>query len=898
MSATGGSGRSDTPPVRRVVDLYRLLVENVRDYAIFVLDPDGVVSSWNLGAERIKGYTEEEITGKHYSVFYPPEALRQGVPQRQLEIATAVGRFEGEGWRLRKDGTRFWAHVVITALWDDEGVLAGFGKVTGDKTAERAAQEKLRRREHQLAEAEQIAHLGSWVYDVVADRVTWSDELYRIFGVEIGRPIDLNAYAERLHPEDRKRVLDRVRATMEGGGGFSFEHRVVRPDGAVRHIQSRGEAVIDEDGHVARLVGTALDITDLKQAEERERTLAAERLLRAEAEHVARRMRFLAEASELLGRSLEYEETLRTVAKLAVPEFADWSAVDMVEPDGTISRLALAHVNPDRVAMARNLNARYPPRRTEPPEGIYRVITTGEPQIIRDIGPEMIRALARDPEHARLLEELELRSAILLPLRVRDRTLGVLTFVNAESGRLYGEDDLVIAQELAGRAALAIENAQLHAAERQAREHAESAGERMARLQAITAGLSEAVTPAAVAGVIVEQGTPGLGAAHGSLMLVDDDGEALEVVRSIGLPDEVVAAYQRVLVSAEVPLAEAVRIGEPVLLGTVAERDRRFPSLREVRQRTGTRAMAAIPLRSAGRIIGALGFGYAEERTFTDEDREFLTSLGRQAAQALERAWLFETEHAAREAAEAASLAKSQFVAMMSHELRTPLSAIIGYQELLSEGIVGPVTQRQKEQLARIRASAAHLRDLINQILSLSRIEAGKEEVNREEVDLALLVRDVIMLLEQEAAAKALEIDVRIPDQAIEMESDAGKLRQILLNLLSNAIKFTDEGTIGVALEASPDEVVVTVSDTGVGIAPGDHARVFDPFTQVDQSMTRRAGGSGLGLPVSRRLAIILGGDIELESEPGKGSTFRLRLPREAPEPTDGPDAPQEPKTP
>ncbi|HUG40382.1 MAG TPA: ATP-binding protein [Longimicrobiales bacterium] len=867
-------------PLRRVDDLYRLLVDNIQDYAIFLLDTGGHIATWNVGAQRMKGYTDAEIIGEHYGVFYTPEAAAEDAPRSHLEKAAAEDRYEGEGWRVRKDGSRFWAHVVITALRDDAGALVGFGKITGNKTVERLAQEALLGRERQLAEAQSIAHLGSWEYQVGEDRVTWSDELYRIFGVTTGRPMDLTAYAERLHPEDRERVLAEVRRALESGEPFAFEHRVMRPGGDVRHVQSRGEAVSGPDGAVVRLVGTALDITDLKRAEERERVLAAERVLRSEAEQTARRMGFLAEASQILGSSLEYEQTLRNVARLAVPEFADWSTVDMVGADGTPRRLAVAHVDPERVALAWELYDRYPPSPDDPGEGVYRVLRTGQAQIIPALTPHGIDALARDATHARMLHELGLRSALLVPIRVRDRTLGVITFVMAESGRPYEEDDLAIARELAVRAGLAIENAQLHAAERDAREAAERAGERTARLQAITAGLSEAVTPSAVAEVIVEQGVAALGAAHGSLMLKTEEGDALEVVQSRGLPTAVLEPFRRVGLHDDLPVAEAVRTGEVVLMETAEERDRRFPALREVRRQTGTRAMAAVPLRSGGRLIGGLGFGYAEERTFSADDREFLASLGRQCAQALERAWLYETEHRAREAAEAASRAKSQFVAMVSHELRTPLSAIIGYQELLADEIVGPVNAQQKQHLGRIRASASHLRDLINEIISLSRIEAGKEEILRQEVDVSRLLEEVLLLAEQEAESQGLELIHRPSEDPVELVSDASKLRQILLNLVANAIKFTDAGSVTVEAATAGDDVVVTVRDTGVGIAAEDHARIFEPFTQVDQSMTRRAGGSGLGLPVSLRLARLLGGDIELESEPGTGSTFRVRLPR------------------
>jgi signal transduction histidine kinase len=289
--------------------------------------------------------------------------------------------------------------------------------------------------------------------------------------------------------------------------------------------------------------------------------------------------------------------------------------------------------------------------------------------------------------------------------------------------------------------------------------------------------------------------------------------------------------------------------------------------------------MAAVPLRSSQGVIGGLAFGYTRPSTFDDDDRGFLSAIAWQCAQALERAWLYETEHDARRAAEEASRAKSQFVAMMSHELRTPLSAIIGYQELLAEEISGPITEQQRQQLHRIRASATHLRDLINQILSLSRIEAGREEVAVDAVDLVSLVEDVAVLMEQEVEGAGLRFDVHLPGRPVEIETDAGKVRQILLNLISNAIKFTDEGAVEVRLETNGASARVIVRDTGIGIASEDRERIFDAFTQVDQSMTRQAGGSGLGLPVSRRLARLLGGDVSLESGPGQGSTFVLSLP-------------------
>jgi PAS domain S-box-containing protein len=234
-----------------------------------------------------------------------------------------------------------------------------------------------------------------------------------------------------------------------------------------------------------------------------------------------------------------------------------------------------------------------------------------------------------------------------------------------------------------------------------------------------------------------------------------------------------------------------------------------------------------------------------------------------------------------KEAAEAANRAKTEFLAVMSHEFRTPLNAIIGYADLLSEEVVGTLDERQKHHVGRIRTSAGLLLELVEQILSISRIEAGEETVHRERVEISALVAEVGSLMRPLAARKGLDLVTSIAPDVHEILSDPVKLRQILLNLLANAIKFTDAGTV--ELRAKPasdgDHVLLEVVDTGPGIGQADLERIFRPFTQVDQSHTRLASGSGLGLTVSRRFARLLGGDVTVASTPPAGATFTVRLP-------------------
>jgi PAS domain S-box-containing protein len=399
----------------------------------------------------------------------------------------------------------------------------------------------------------------------------------------------------------------------------------------------------------------------------------------------------LSDASRVLASTLDYEKTLEAVAKLAVGDLADWCAVDLVEPDGRIRQVVVSHRDEAKIKWAKELNKRYPPDYGGP-TGVGHVIRTGQPEIYADISNQMLVAGARDAEHLAIMRELQIKSALVVPMVARGRTLGALTLISTDTGRRYKEVDQALAMELATRAAIAIDNAQL---------------------------------------------------------------------------------YRSAL---------------------------------------------------------------------------------------------------------AASDAKSAFLATMSHELRTPLNAIIGYQSLLTEGINGSLNASQLAHLARIRASADHLLNLIDEVLTFSRVDAGKEVVRSDEAQLGPIVAEALTMVGPLAEAKGLRLQNETTDARL--ITDSGKLRQILLNLLSNAIKFSDDGAIVVRSRLNGDSIAVSIVDQGIGIAPKDLEKIFDPFWQVEQSSTRRIGGTGLGLSVSRSLARLLGGEVSVESRVDAGSTFTLTLPR------------------
>jgi signal transduction histidine kinase len=264
-----------------------------------------------------------------------------------------------------------------------------------------------------------------------------------------------------------------------------------------------------------------------------------------------------------------------------------------------------------------------------------------------------------------------------------------------------------------------------------------------------------------------------------------------------------------------------------------------------------------------------------------DTDRSALILREQQARSAAERARI-EAE-TARTEAERANAIKTDFLAVMSHELRTPLTAIMGYEELLSDGITGPVTDEQKQQLGRINASAHHLLGLIDEILTFARVDVGREKIRLDKISMNTAIAEAAALVEPMAAAKSLRFVVvnLFEDQTI--TTDRTKFKQMLVNLLSNAIKFTDQGEVRLTAAIRGDAAELCISDTGIGIDTSHLEAIFEPFWQVEQGATRKAGGTGLGLSVTRKLARLLGGDVTVKTGVGKGSTFTLTLPLVSP---------------
>jgi PAS domain S-box-containing protein len=443
------------------------------------------------------------------------------------------------------------------------------------------------------------------------------------------------------------------------------------------------------------------------------------------------------------------------------------------------------------------------------------VARTREPLII----PSYHEWLGRSVQYA----DVTVRSVMAAPLLIGRRLVGAIATVHSDPSRVFGPEDLRLLNMFAPQAAIAIENARLYAAAQRQKQYFE-----------------ELVQNSPVAIVTLDTSQ--------NVMTCNPAFEKL-----FGYPQvEAIGRNLDDLVATEATRSEAEQYTQQALsrpVHGIGRRRRKDDTLVDVE-------VLAVPVIVDGARVGLMALYHD----------------------------ITELLHARREA-EAASSAKSQFLASMSHELRTPLNAIIGYSEMVQEEVEELAQQAIAADVAKIRTAGKHLLSLINDILDLSKIEAGKMELFAEPFEVPVLVEEVASTVQPLAEKNANRLEVRCAPNAGTMYADLTKVRQMLLNLLSNACKFTQRGTITLAVEREPesavedDRIVLRVTDTGIGMTPAQMDRLFEAFAQADAATTSKYGGTGLGLAITKRFCQMMGGDVSVESEAGRGSTFTIRLP-------------------
>jgi signal transduction histidine kinase len=541
--------------------------------------------------------------------------------------------------------------------------------------------------------------------------------------------------------------------------------------------------------------------------------------------------------------------------------------------EGDAFRFVAMHNAPPEWA---ELRRREPLVRPHPETGLGRVAATKRAVQVDDVRAARPYA-ERDPLSLAAANLGGYRTLAVVPLLKEDELIGAIGIYRQEV-RPFSDKQIELVTNFANQAVIAIENVRLlNELRARTTELARSVAELEALgkvSQAVNSSLDLQTVLSAILGHACEMSET----AGGAIYVLDEGKGEFVLEAGHNMTEEHLAAVRE----------HPVRLGD-TLVGQCAEQRAaiQVPDLAEaeghpifdVLRRAGVRALLAVPLLHQDRAIGALLVRRRRPGAFSPEVVNLLQQFATQSSLAIYNARLFREIEQKSLQLEVASQHKSQFLANMSHELRTPLNAILGYTELMHDGLYGKLPAKTQDVLGRVQKNGKHLLGLINDVLDLSKIEAGQLVLGVEEYSMNDIVQTVVSATESLASAKRLPLKVQISNDLPLGRGDERRIAQVLLNLVGNAIKFTDQGEVRIAAKAANGMFSVAIADTGPGIPETEQTRIFQEFHQVDSSNTKKKGGTGLGLAIAKRIVELHGGRIWVESQPGQGSTFRFELP-------------------
>ena len=540
----------------------------------------------------------------------------------------------------------------------------------------------------------------------------------------------------------------------------------------------------------------------------------SERKRTEEQEHI------LAEVSKVLASTLDYQETLANIARVVVPQLADWFTVDLVDAQGNFELVEVGHKDPEQVQWARALREKYP---VDPasPNGAPHVARTGESELYHEITDEMLAASIKNEEELSIARQLGMTSAMNVPLIARGRTIGVVAFASTESGRKYDERDLALAEEVGRRAGVALDNARLFRDVQQARN----------QLEIILQGVAD--------GIIVYN-------ASNHIIYANE-----AAAKMIGYP-----SVQAML---DMPSPEIVS-----RFTMINEQGQPFPHS----QLPHRRVLAGE--RDAQAIIGYCNAGAGQpERWSLARSRPVLDEEGEVAMVISITHDITERMHAERR--------KDEFISMTSHELKTPVTSLKGYTNVLQRRLVKQGDEQGLQYLARIDAQLNKLTKLINDLLDISKMQAGKLALEIGSFELDALVRETVENVQAATSTHQILIEGSVEGRVL---GDKDRLEQVFVNLLSNAIKYSPQAEkVIVHLSQEQEQAIISVQDFGIGIAEAHYQRIFERFYQVTDPEEKTFPGLGIGLYISSEIIERHHGRIWVESDKGQGSTFSIALP-------------------
>jgi signal transduction histidine kinase/CheY-like chemotaxis protein/HAMP domain-containing protein len=509
---------------------------------------------------------------------------------------------------------------------------------------------------------------------------------------------------------------------------------------------------------------------------------------------------------------------------------------------------------------------------------LARVADTREVQHVADVALEQ-GYIDRDPAFVGLVELGGARTLIVVPMLKESELVGAIAIFRQEV-RPFTDKQIDLVSNFASQAVIAIENVRLLTELRARTDELGQSVEELRALGEVSQAVNSTLDLQTVLSTIVAKAVQLSDTDGGSIYVHDEAQQEFQLQANYGMSDDLIAALKEHHTDISGAVAGTAKQGEPVQVPDM-QAEAPMPA-NELMLRAGYRARLLVPLMRFNEVMGALVVRRKAPGEFSKNTIDLLRTFAAQSVLAIQNARLFQEIEEKGRQLELASQHKSQFVASMSHELRTPLNAIIGLTEMMVTNAPRFGTEKAAEPLKRVHRAGQHLLGLINQVLDLSKIEAGKLELNPESVSLAPLVDEVVGTARQLAQQNKNNLVVEAQEKLGMLTVDPMRLRQILLNLLSNACKFTSQGEVKLRVRKVADGrnwVEFAVADTGIGMTPEQQAKLFEEFTQADSSTARRYGGTGLGLAITRKLARMMGGDVMVASEPGKGSIFTVRLP-------------------
>ena len=549
---------------------------------------------------------------------------------------------------------------------------------------------------------------------------------------------------------------------------------------------------------------------------------------------------------------------------------AKFGALRLYDGD-TFRNVALHNVPPAYV----DLRLREP-FRPHPKSGLAHVAETRQVEHTDDLRTQP-PYLEGDPAVVAIVDLAGARTILNVPMLKDDRLVGAISIFRQEV-RPFTDKQVELVGNFAKQAVIAIENTRLLNELRARTADLARSVEELRALGDVSQAVNSTLDLKTVLDTIVAKAVQLSGTEAGTIYEFDEHQRDLLFRSSYGMDDAVIAELREHHIGIVEPtIDQAVRTREPVQVPDL--RDIPATPARDIASRAGYRALLVVPLLARDHVVGTLVVRRKAPGAFPQSTIDLLKTFAAQSVLAIQNAHLFtEIDEKSRQV-EIASQHKSQFLANMSHELRTPLNAILGYTELILDNIYGETPEKMREVLDRLQANGKHLLGLINDVLDLSKIEAGQLTLDLSDYSLKEVVHTVFTAVESLTTGKKLALTTDVAPNLPRGHGDERRLTQVLLNLVGNAIKFTDKGEVAIKATVADGAFTVAVCDTGPGIAPSDQGKIFEEFQQADNSATKRKGGTGLGLSIAKRIIAMHGGRIWVESDVGKGSMFAFTIP-------------------